>query len=118
MGRELLLVQPGRHQVEQPATPRVAAEVLKVTDVAVAQADRWVMPALFVHSRTDTMCDPEGTERMFGLIASSKQSTLAWTQDLGCPEMWHALISERGCERTRGFCSTSRARPSIFAATR
>ncbi len=77
---------------------RVAAEVLKVTDVAVAQADRWVMPALFVHSRTDTMCDPEGTERMFGLIASSKQSTLAWTQDLGCPEMWHALISERGCE--------------------
>ena len=38
---------------------RVAAEILKVTDIAVAQADRWVMPALFVHSRTDTMCDPE-----------------------------------------------------------
>ena len=33
---------------------------------------------------------------MFGLIASSKQSTLAWTQDLGCPEMWHALVASGG----------------------
>ena len=72
--------------------------MLRATDDAHPRAAAWVMPALFVHSRTDTMCDPEGTERMFGLIASSKQSTLAWTQDLGCPEMWHALISERGCE--------------------
>ena len=31
------------------------------------------------------------TERMFGLIASSKQSTLAWTQDLGCPECVDAV---------------------------
>ena len=76
--------------------------MLRATDVAHSRAAALRAPLLFVHSRTDSMCDPEGTERMFsGCAASCADRTLVWTQDLAderCARMWHALSMEPGCE--------------------
>ena len=43
----------------------------------------------------DEQADPP--VKYFAGIPSADKA-IAWTQDLGCPEMWHALCAEPGCE--------------------
>lgn len=78
---------------------RVGKETLDATErftEHLLTGDLNDLPALIVHSKHDTMCDPEGSVRYADANASA---TLVYTQDIpGCDQMWHCLTQEPGAD--------------------
>lgn len=78
---------------------RVAKETLDATDRLADHnlaGDLADLPAILLHSRLDTMCDPEGSA---AYADANKLATLTFTQDIpGCEQMWHVLTQEPGAD--------------------
>jgi len=78
---------------------RVAAETLLAVDRLrenIFAGDLSDLPAFLLHSKADTLCDPDGSV----LYADANPAaTLLWTQDIpGCDQMWHVLMQEPGAD--------------------
>lgn len=81
------------HTYSEPTRVRVAHEYVLATEYLCREMSSMDFPFLVFHSERDTMCDPDGSKRLF-LTAKSKDKQLRLVND-----MWHVIVKEQDNER-------------------
>mmetsp|Transcript_3605 Transcript_3605/g.4162 ORF Transcript_3605/g.4162 Transcript_3605/m.4162 type:complete len:237 (-) Transcript_3605:189-899(-) len=71
---------------------RLGVEFLKAVDEARENAHKIECPALFLHSKRDTMCEPDGSVYVHERISSEKKKLVLFSADED--DLWHALTVE------------------------
>ena len=72
---------------------RVVTEFFSAVDRAVESAPRIECPRLLLHSKIDTMTDPEGSQLFYDQSKDDGKKRLVWCEEYG---HWHGLTKEPG----------------------
>ena len=70
---------------------RIGAEFIKAVKATMDNASKITCPILFVHCEADTMCEPEGSKKMYERVSSTKKKLVLFPGD---DQLWHALFNE------------------------
>ena len=70
---------------------RIGAEFIKAVKATMDNAHEIDCPVMFVHCEGDTMCEPEGSKKMFERVSSKKKKLVLFPEEA---QLWHALFSE------------------------
>ncbi|KAK9820098.1 hypothetical protein WJX72_006113 [[Myrmecia] bisecta] len=72
---------------------RVAAEYLRITEDVCANMKSFTFPYLAFHSENDTMCDCDGSKKLYA-ESQAKDKTLRHVN-----QMWHVIVKEDGNDK-------------------